>query len=107
MTSKILPFIHLINLFSWLGDDWKCKPLTVPAILEYEELICTILVSLNNFDKEAQVTLQETECLGACQGAPVALVDDQAYHLDLTPEKINMILKELGVEEDGQWIRFA
>ena len=52
MTSKILPFIHLINLFSWLGDDWKCKPLTVPAILEYEELICTILVSLNNFDKD-------------------------------------------------------
>ena len=59
-------------------------------------------VTLNNLDKEAQVTLQETECLGACQGAPVALVDDQTYHLDLTPEKINTLLKELGVEEGGQ-----
>ena len=59
-------------------------------------------VKLNTFDQSAQVTLQETECLGACQGAPVALVDDQKYHTDLTPDSLNTILEELGAMEEGQ-----
>ena len=59
-------------------------------------------ISLNKLDTEARITLQETECLGACQGAPVALVDDETYHLDLTPDKINTLIEGLDVVEEGQ-----
>jgi NADH-quinone oxidoreductase subunit E len=44
--------------------------------------------------KDGRITLKEVECLGACVGAPMMLVDKQ-YHEFLTPEKINGILAEL------------
>lgn len=34
------------------------------------------------------------ECLGACELAPMAMIDDD-YHVHLTPEKVRQILKEL------------
>jgi NADH-quinone oxidoreductase subunit E len=39
-------------------------------------------------------TLKEVECLGACVGAPMLLLDKQ-YHEHLTPEKIDQILQGL------------
>lgn len=47
---------------------------------------------------EGQVTLdgkfsfQRIECIGRCDGAPAMMVDDD-YHGNLTPEKMNGILK--------------
>jgi len=38
--------------------------------------------------------LPEEECLAACTGAPMMLVDEE-YHLDLTPEKAEQILDSL------------
>lgn len=40
-------------------------------------------------------TLKEVECLGACGGAPVMQVNE-TFHENLTPEKIDSILKQLG-----------
>jgi NADH-quinone oxidoreductase subunit E len=40
------------------------------------------------------ITLKEVECLGACVGAPMLLLDKQ-YHEHLTPEKIDQILQGL------------
>ena len=37
---------------------------------------------------------QEEECLAACTGAPMLMVD-HVYHEDLTPEKLERILDEL------------
>ncbi len=37
---------------------------------------------------------QEEECLAACTGAPMMMVD-HAYHENLTAEKIDRILDEL------------
>jgi NADH-quinone oxidoreductase subunit E len=37
---------------------------------------------------------KEEECLAACCGAPMMMVD-HVYHEDLTPEKIDEILEEL------------
>lgn len=37
-------------------------------------------------------TLKEVECLGACVGAPMLLLDKQ-YHEFLTPEKIDQLLE--------------
>jgi NADH-quinone oxidoreductase subunit E len=39
-------------------------------------------------------TLKEVECLGACVGAPMMMVD-RTYYEDLTPEKVDEILKDL------------
>jgi NADH-quinone oxidoreductase subunit E len=44
--------------------------------------------------KDGRITLKEVECLGACVGAPMMLVNKQ-YHEFLTPEKIDSILAEL------------
>ena len=40
-------------------------------------------------------TLQETECMAACGGAPMCQVDDQAYHENLTEEKILALIDDL------------
>ena len=39
-------------------------------------------------------TLKEVECLGACVGAPMMMVG-HTYYEDLTPEKVDEILKDL------------
>jgi NADH-quinone oxidoreductase subunit E len=39
-------------------------------------------------------TLKEVECLGACGGAPMMMVD-KTYHENLTPEKVDQILDQL------------
>lgn len=39
-------------------------------------------------------TLKEVECLGACGGAPMMMVD-KTYHENLTPEKVDEILGKL------------
>lgn len=53
---------------------------------------------LGGFNQEANITLEETECLGACQYAPVVLVNDQDYHHDVTPEKLDVLLSALSEE---------
>lgn len=40
-------------------------------------------------------SLGEAECLAACCGAPMMQVNDQAYHENLTPEKLDNLLDEL------------
>jgi NADH-quinone oxidoreductase subunit E len=44
--------------------------------------------------EDGLITLKEVECLGACVGAPMLLLDKQ-YHEHLTPEKIDQILQGL------------
>ena len=44
--------------------------------------------------KDGKFSLEEAECLCACEGAPMMQVGDD-YHVDLTPEKINRILENL------------
>ena len=39
-------------------------------------------------------TLKEAECLGACGGAPMMMVD-RTYHENLTPDKVDEILGKL------------
>lgn len=43
---------------------------------------------------DGRITLQSVECLCACEGAPMAQVDDR-YELNLTPEKLDRILTRL------------
>ncbi len=43
---------------------------------------------------DQRFTLMEVECLAACGGAPVALIDTE-YHENLTPQKIDEIMVAL------------
>ena len=43
---------------------------------------------------DGKFTLKEVECLGACVGAPMLLLDRQ-YHEHLTPEKVDALLGEV------------
>lgn len=52
-------------------------------------------ISLGETTGDGRITLKrEEECLAACAGAPMMLVDE-VYYTDLTPEKIDRILDEL------------
>ncbi len=43
---------------------------------------------------DGRFTLKEVECLGACAGAPMMMVDEK-YHENLTPESVDKLLDEL------------
>ena len=44
--------------------------------------------------QDGRFSLEEAECLCACEGAPMMQVGDD-YHVDLTPEKMDEILDKL------------
>ena len=49
-------------------------------------------------DAERLFTVEHVECLGACDMAPAAMIDDD-YHGNLTTDKIDTILRDLGWTE--------
>lgn len=51
-------------------------------------------VEFGETTEDGKFTLKEAECLAACGGAPMMQVD-QAYHENLTPDKIDEILDGL------------
>lgn len=59
-----------------------------------EHLCQKLKIGFNQTTSDGKVTLREVECLAACGGAPMMQVDD-AYHENLTPEKIDQILAQL------------
>ena len=45
--------------------------------------------------KDGRFTLKKAECLAACAGGPMLMIDDKHYHEQLTPQKIDRILSDL------------
>ena len=54
-------------------------------------------VEVGETTPDGRVTLVELECLGACEAAPVALVND-VLHENLTPEKLEDVVAKLPAE---------
>ena len=54
----------------------------------------TLAIKPGQTTEDGMFTLKEVECLGACVGAPMLLLDKQ-YHEHLTPEKVDKILDEV------------
>ncbi len=52
-------------------------------------------IGLNETTADGKFTLREVECLAACANAPVAQVGKK-YYENLTAEKLDALLKELG-----------
>jgi NADH-quinone oxidoreductase subunit E len=52
-------------------------------------------INFNEITSDGKFCLKESECMGACDGAPLFLINNQKLHNHLTPEKVDQILKEL------------
>jgi NADH-quinone oxidoreductase subunit E len=54
----------------------------------------TLKIDFKETTKDKAFSLHHVECLGACGGAPAMMLDD-TYHENLTPEKIDAILAKV------------
>jgi NADH-quinone oxidoreductase subunit E len=52
-------------------------------------------VGFNEITADGKFCLKEGECMGACGGAPLMLVNNHTMHEFLTPEKVDEILEGL------------
>jgi len=59
-----------------------------------DHLKAKLAVDFGETTKDGQFTLHEVECLAACRNAPMMQVNKD-YHENLTPEKIDAVLKSL------------
>jgi NADH-quinone oxidoreductase subunit E len=79
---------------------WVCRSLAC-ALRGGDELltqVCTKLgVGPGETTADGAMTVEFAECLGACEGAPAVLVNDEA-RMNVTPEKVDGLLAELRSE---------
>jgi NADH-quinone oxidoreductase subunit E len=52
-------------------------------------------VGFNEVTPDGQFCLKEGECMGACGGAPLLIVNNHSMHEFLTPEKVDALLEVL------------
>ncbi len=52
-------------------------------------------VGFNEITPDGKFCLKEGECMGACGGAPLFIVNNHTMHEFLTPEKVDQILETL------------
>lgn len=70
----------------------SCSLLGAEHLVEY--LKQKLGVGINQTTPDKKFTLVTVECLGACDTAPVMMINQEYYH-NLTPEKIDAILASL------------
>lgn len=68
-----------------------CSLLGAETIIDH--LSRTLGVGEGQVTGDGRFSFQRIECIGRCDGAPAMLVDDD-YHGNLSPEKIDVILKQ-------------
>ena len=75
---------------------WVCRSLSC-ALRGGEELLADLVERLDclpgGTSADGRFSLEFAECLGACEGAPCMLVDDE-HHLNLTADDAVRILEE-------------
>jgi NADH-quinone oxidoreductase subunit E len=76
---------------------WVCRSLSC-ALRGGEELLAALCERLHvrpgETTADGKITLEFAECLGACEGAPCILVDDQC-EMHVTADKAEQILRNL------------
>lgn len=76
---------------------WVCRSISC-ALRGGEELLAGLCEKLHlhpgDTTADGKVTLEFAECLGACEGAPCLLVDDEC-HMNLTEESALKLLNSL------------
>lgn len=74
-----------------LCDSVSCWVLGYDAIREH--LVSRLGIRFGQTTPDNRFTLLPTVCLGACDRAPVLMIDDD-LHVNLTPEKVDRILQQ-------------
>ena len=76
---------------------WVCRSLAC-ALRGGDELLETVCQKLGvqpgGTSADGKITVEFAECIGACEGAPAVLVDDE-HRMNITPEKVDGLLDEL------------
>jgi NADH-quinone oxidoreductase subunit E len=76
---------------------WVCRSLAC-MLRGGEELLGTICEKLGvkpgQTTADGKITVEFAECLGACEGAPCVLVDDEAQ-MNVSPERVGELVSEL------------
>ena len=76
---------------------WVCRSLAC-GLRGGEELLerfCEKLhVQPGGTTKDGKITLEFAECLGACEGAPAVMIDDEHRH-NVTPGQVDALIAEL------------
>ena len=77
---------------------WVCRGLAC-AIRGGEEVLASVCEKLKvppgGTSADGKVTVEFAECIGVCEAAPAVMIDD-AGRGDVTPDKVDGLLKELG-----------
>ena len=60
-----------------------------------EELSAKLGVTPGQTTPDGMFTLMEVECLGACDRAPVLMINDDGWHERLTPEQVGTFVDDL------------
>lgn len=76
---------------------WVCRSLSC-MLRGGEEVLAHLCQELHlqpgDTTSDGKVTLEFAECLGACEGAPCALVNDEC-HMNLTPDSASALIQRL------------
>jgi NADH-quinone oxidoreductase subunit E len=78
---------------------WVCRSLAC-SLRGGEELLGHLCQKLNlspgATTSDGKITLEFAECLGACEGAPAVMINDEHRH-NMDPEKIDALVEELKI----------
>jgi NADH-quinone oxidoreductase subunit E len=76
---------------------WVCRSLAC-MLRGGEDLLTNLCGKLHvkpgETSQDGKITLEFAECIGACEGAPAVLIDDEA-RLNVTPDNVDALLSEL------------
>jgi NADH-quinone oxidoreductase subunit E len=76
---------------------WVCRSLAC-ALRGSDEMLAGLCQKLSvrpgGTTADGKVTVEFAECLGACEGAPAVMVNDEHRH-NMNPEKLDVLVEEL------------
>ena len=76
---------------------WICRSLAC-ALRGGDEVLTTVCHKLGvqpgGTSADGKITVEFAECIGACEGAPAVLVNDEA-RMNVTPENVDALIQEL------------
>jgi NADH-quinone oxidoreductase subunit E len=96
-TMTFYEFFHEENAPLGRARLWVCRSLAC-ALRGGDELLGQLCKKLDvapgGATADGKITLEFAECLGACEGAPAVMVNDEHRH-NITPEKADELIAEL------------
>ncbi|MBI3407826.1 MAG: NAD(P)H-dependent oxidoreductase subunit E [Planctomycetes bacterium] len=96
-TMSFYEFFHTEEAPMGKTRLWVCRSLAC-ALRGGDELLSHLCRKLNvqpgDTTADGKITLEFAECLGACEGAPAVMIDDEHEH-NVTPEAAEKIVERL------------